>query len=154
GKHNDLEEVGLTNRHFTFFEMLGNFSFGDYFKSEAIPWAWELVTEVFDLDPDRLWVTVHETDDEAAKIWEEVVGVAPGRIQRMGDKDNFWQMADTGPCGFNSEIFWDLGPGAGADGGPRADEDRYVELWNLVFMQFDQRHDGTRVPLPEPCIDT
>ena len=154
GKHNDLEDVGRTNRHFTFFEMLGNFSFGDYFKSEAIQWAWELVTEEFGLDPSRLWVTVHETDDEAAKIWEEVVGISPERVQRLGDKDNFWQMADTGPCGYNSEIFWDLGPEHGSVGGPAVSEDRYVELWNLVFMQFDQRPDGTRVPLPRPCIDT
>jgi alanyl-tRNA synthetase len=154
GKHNDLEDVGRTNRHFTFFEMLGNFSFGDYFKAEAIPWAWELITEVFGLDVDRLWVTVHETDDEAAKIWEESVGVAPARIQRMGDKDNLWQMADTGPCGYSSEIFWDLGPEFGPEGGPAVNEDRYVELWNLVFMQFDQRPDGTRVPLPKPSIDT
>jgi alanyl-tRNA synthetase len=154
GKHNDLEDVGRTNRHFTFFEMLGNFSFGDYFKAEAIPWAWELITEVLGLDVDRLWVTVHETDDEAAKIWEESVGVAPERIQRMGDKDNLWQMADTGPCGYSSEIFWDLGPDHGPEGGPAVNDDRYIELWNLVFMQFDQRPDGTRVPLPKPSIDT
>ncbi len=154
GKHNDLEDVGHTNRHFTFFEMLGNFSFGDYFKAEAIPWAWELVVEEFQLDPDRLWVTVHETDDESAKIWEEVVGLPRERIQRRGDKDNLWQMADTGPAGYNTEIFWDLGPEYGADGGPAVDENRYVEFWNLVFMQFDQRADFDRVPLPKPCVDT
>ena len=153
GKHNDLEEVGRTNRHFTFFEMLGNFSFGDYFKADAIPWAWELVTDVFGLDPERLWVTVHETDDEAATIWRDVVGVSEERIQRLGDDTNLWKMAETGPCGYNSEIFVDLMPDAGPGGGPAADEDRYVELWNLVFMQFDQRADG-KVPLPSPCIDT
>ncbi|HEX4775558.1 MAG TPA: alanine--tRNA ligase [Acidimicrobiia bacterium] len=153
GKHNDLEEVGRTNRHFTFFEMLGNFSFGDYFKAEAIPWAWELVTEVFGLDPERLWVTVHETDDEAAAIWRDVVGLPEERVQRLGDETNLWKMADTGPCGYNSEIFIDLTPEAGPGGGPAVDEDRYVELWNLVFMQFDQRADG-KVPLPAPSIDT
>ena len=117
GKHNDLDDVGRTNRHFTFFEMLGNFSFGDYFKDEAIPWAWELFTDVLGLDPERLWVTVHDTDDEAETIWREQVGVPPERIQRLGD-DNFWRMADTGPCGPSSEIFWDLGPEHGPDGGP------------------------------------
>jgi alanyl-tRNA synthetase len=153
GKHNDLEEVGRTNRHLTFFEMLGNFSFGDYFKAEAIPWAWELVTTVFGLDPERLWVTVHETDDEAEAIWRDVVGLPAERIQRLGDDTNLWKMADTGPCGYNSEIFLDLTPELGPGGGPAVDEDRYVELWNLVFMQFDQRADGI-VPLPAPSIDT
>jgi alanyl-tRNA synthetase len=154
GKHNDLDEVGSTNRHFTFFEMMGNFSFGDYFKADAIPWAWELVTQVWKLDTDRLWVTVHETDDEAADIWRDVVGVQPERIQRLGDKSNLWSMADTGPCGYNSEIFFDISPELGPGGGPAVDEDRYVELWNLVFMQFDAQPDGTRVPLPKPSIDT
>ena len=154
GKHNDLDEVGRTNRHFTFFEMLGNFSFGDYFKTEAIPWAWELITEVFGLDPDRLWVTVHENDHEAAAIWRDTVGVSPERIQRLGDGPNFWRMADTGPCGPNSEIFWDLGPAHGPGGGPAVNEDRFVEIWNLVFMQFDERADGELVPLPAPSIDT
>jgi len=153
GKHNDLEEVGRTNRHFTFFEMLGNFSFGDYFKTDAIRWAWELYTEVFGLDPDRLWVTVHTTDDEAEEIWRDVVGVPAERIQRLGD-DNFWRMADTGPCGPSSEIFWDLGPDYGPDGGPAKNEDRYVEIWNLVFMQFDAKPDGELVPLPAPSVDT
>jgi alanyl-tRNA synthetase len=153
GKHNDLEEVGRTNRHLTFFEMLGNFSFGDYFKAEAIPWAWELVTTVFGLDPERLWVTVHETDDEAEAIWRDVVGLPAERIQRLGDKTNLWAMGDTGPCGYNSEIFLDLQPELEPGGGPAVDEDRYVELWNLVFMQFDQRTDGI-VPLPAPSIDT
>jgi alanyl-tRNA synthetase len=153
GKHNDLEEVGRTNRHFTFFEMLGNFSFGDYYKHEAIAWAWELFTDGFGLDRDRLWVTVHETDDEAASIWHDVAGLPGDRVQRMGD-DNFWRMADTGPCGPSSEIFWDLGPSFGADGGPAVDENRYVELWNLVFMQYDAQPDGELVPLPAPSVDT
>ena len=153
GKHNDLDDVGRTNRHFTFFEMLGNFSFGDYFKSDAIAWAWELVTEVLGLDPARLWVTVHTTDDDAERIWRDEVGVAADRIQRLGD-DNFWRMADTGPCGPSSEIFWDLGPEHGPDLGPAGNEDRYVEFWNLVFMQFDARPDGELVPLPAPSVDT
>ena len=129
GKHNDLDDIGRTNRHFSFFEMLGNFSFGDYFKAEAIPFAWELYTQGLDLDPNRLWVTVHETDDEAAAIWRDVIGVPAERIQRMGE-DNFWRMADTGPCGPCTEIFWDLGPEFGADGGPKfGSEDRFVEVW-------------------------
>ncbi|HEY8217329.1 MAG TPA: alanine--tRNA ligase [Acidimicrobiia bacterium] len=154
GKHNDLDDVGLTNRHFTFFEMLGNFSFGDYYKREAIEWAWELVTDVFGLDPARLWVTVHESDEDAAQIWRDDIGMPAERIQRLGDAENFWRMADTGPCGPNSEIFWDLGPEFGADGGPAVDEDRYVEFWNLVFMQYDAQPDGTLVPLPAPSVDT
>ncbi len=154
GKHNDLDDIGRTNRHFSFFEMLGNFSFGDYFKAEAIPWAWELVTEVLELPPDRLWVTVHETDDEAERIWRDDVGVASGRIQRLGH-DNFWRMADTGPCGPSSEIFLDLGPEHGPEGGPaHGGEDRYLEFWNLVFMQYDARPDGATVPLPHPSVDT
>ncbi len=154
GKHNDLEEVGRTNRHVTFFEMLGNFSFGDYFKAEVIPWAWEFVTDVLGLDPGRIWVTVHENDDEAAMIWRDVVGLAPERIQRMGDASNFWRMADTGPCGPNSEIFWDLGSGHGPEGGPAVNEDRYIEIWNLVFMQYDEQPDGELLPLPALSIDT
>ena len=153
GKHNDLEEVGRTNRHFTFFEMLGNFSFGDYFKADAIRWAWELYTEVLGLDPDRLWVTVHTTDDEAEQIWRDDVGMPAGKIQRLGD-DNFWRMADTGPCGPSSEIFWDLGPDHGPALGPAGNEDRYVEFWNLVFMQFDAKPDGELVALPAPSVDT
>ncbi len=154
GKHNDLDDIGRTNRHFSFFEMLGNFSFGDYFKAEAIPFAWEFYTEVLGLDPDRLWVTVHVSDDEAEKIWHETVGVPMERIQRLGD-DNFWRMGDTGPCGPSSEIFWDLGPEFGADGGPaHGAEDRFVEIWNLVFMQYDAQADGTLVPLPAPSVDT
>ncbi|HEY7438423.1 MAG TPA: alanine--tRNA ligase [Acidimicrobiia bacterium] len=154
GKHNDLDDIGRTNRHFSFFEMLGNFSFGDYFKDEAIPYAWELYTEVLGLDRSRLWVTVHESDDEAESIWRDRVGVAPERIQRLGD-DNFWSMAETGPCGPSSEIFWDLGPEHGAEGGPaHGAEDRYVEIWNLVFMQYDAQPDGSLVPLAKPSVDT
>ena len=154
GKHNDLDEIGRTKRHLTFFEMMGNFSFGDYFKEQAIPYAWEFVTEVLGLDPDRLWVTVHLSDDEAAAIWRDVVGVPAERIQRL-DEDNFWQMADTGPCGPCSEIFWDKGPEYGPDGGPaHGGEDRFVEIWNLVFMQFEQQADGARELLPRPSIDT
>jgi alanyl-tRNA synthetase len=153
GKHNDLDDIGRTNRHFSFFEMLGHFSFGDYFKDEAIPWAWELVTEGFDLDPERLWVTVHESDDQAEQIWRDVVGLPAERIQRMGE-DNFWRMGDTGPCGPSSEIFYDLGPEFGPEGGPaRGGEDRFFEFWNTVFMQYDQRPDGTRVDLPAPSVD-
>jgi alanyl-tRNA synthetase len=154
GKHNDLDDIGRTNRHFSFFEMLGNFSFGDYFKADAIPWAWEFYRDVLKLDTDRLWVTVHETDDEAETIWRDVVGLPAERIQRMAD-NNFWRMADTGPCGPSSEIFWDLGDGFGAGGGPaRGSEDRYIEIWNLVFMQFDAQPDGTLTPLPKPSVDT
>ncbi len=153
GKHNDLDDVGRTNRHFTFFEMLGNFSFGDYFKVEAITWAWELYTEVLGFDPDRLWVTVHTTDDEAEQIWHEQIGVPLERIQRLDD-ENFWRMADTGPCGPSSEIFWDLGPEHGPATGPAGNEDRYVEIWNLVFIQYDARPDGELVPLAARSIDT
>src|SRR6185503_9126724 len=135
GKHNDLDEVGKTARPHTFFEMLGNFSFGDYFKEDAIKWAWELYTDVFALDPERLWITVHTSDDEAEKIWHEQVGVPLERIQRLGD-DNWWGMADTGPCGPSSEIFWDLGAEHGPATGPAGNEDRYIEIWNLVFMQY------------------
>ena len=156
GKHNDLDDVGRTKRHLVFFEMLGNFSFGDYFKREAIPWSWELVTEGFGFDGDRLWITVHESDDEAEAIWHEEVGVPMNRIQRLGDKDNFWQMGDTGPCGPCSEIHIDRGPAFGPDGGPLGDPhgDRFMEFWNLVFMQYNQAPDGTRTPLPRPSIDT
>ena len=156
GKHNDLDEVGRTKRHLVFFEMMGNFSFGDYFKSDAIPWAWELVTEVFGFDGDRLWITVHESDDEAEQIWHEVVGVPINRIQRLGDEDNFWQMGDAGPCGPCSEIHIDRGPAFGPEGGPLHDPhgDRYMEFWNLVFMQYNQSKDGSRTPLPKPSIDT
>ena len=156
GKHNDLDDVGRTKRHLVFFEMLGNFSFGDYFKNEIIPWSWELTTETFGLDGDRLWITVHESDDEAEAIWHEQVGVPMNRIQRLGDKDNFWQMGDTGPCGPCSEIHIDRGPSFGPEGGPLVDThgDRYMEFWNLVFMQYNQAPDGSRTLLPKPSIDT
>ncbi len=153
GKHNDLEEIGRTNRHFSFFEMMGNFRFGDYFKRDAIRWAWEFYTEVLKFPAERLWVTVHVSDDEASDIWHTEIGVPLERIQRL-DEDNFWKMGDTGPCGPCSEIFWDLGPSYGIEGGPATGADRYVEVWNLVFMQFDQQADGTKVPLPKPSIDT
>ncbi|MDX2380821.1 MAG: alanine--tRNA ligase [Acidimicrobiia bacterium] len=161
GKHNDLDDVGRTKRHLVFFEMLGNFSFGDYFKEAIIPWSWELVTADresggWGLDGDRLWITVHTSDDEAEALWHEEVGVPMERIQRLGDKDNYWQMGDTGPCGPCSEIHIDRGPDFGPAGGPLGDPagDRFMEFWNLVFMQFDQAPDGTRVPLPQPSIDT
>ena len=154
GKHNDLDEVGRTSRHLTFFEMMGNFSFGDYFKSQACAYAWEFVTNHLGLDPGRLWVTVHLSDDEAAAIWEDEVGIPAERIQRL-DEENYWKMADTGPCGPCSEIFWDRGPEFGDDGGPaHGDEERFIEIWNLVFMQFEQHEDGSMTPLPTPCIDT
>jgi alanyl-tRNA synthetase len=153
GKHNDFENVGYTPRHHTFFEMLGNFSFGDYFKRRAIALAWEFLTEDLALPADRLWASVHESDDDAAKLWPEVTGIPAERVLRMGDKDNFWAMGDTGPCGPCSEIFWDFGPEYGA-GTPADNEDRYLEIWNLVFMQFESRADGTRIDLPRPSVDT
>jgi len=154
GKHDDIELIGRTTRHFTFFEMLGNFSFGDYFKAEAVAFAWELLTEELGLDADRLWVTVYETDDEAAEIWRDSIGLPPGRVQRAGE-DNFWEMGDTGPCGPCSEIYFDRGPGFGPAGGPvGGGEERYVELWNLVFMQNFREPDGTVVDLPKTNIDT
>ncbi|WP_405284504.1 alanine--tRNA ligase [Gaopeijia maritima] len=161
GKHNDLEEVGKTTRHHTFFEMLGNFSFGDYFKSEAVDFAWAFLVGELGLDPERLVVTVHHTDDEAEKLWIEQVGVDPARIFRLGDKDNFWQMADTGPCGPCSELHYDLRP-EGERGRPvdrdrfieMSEDGRFVELWNLVFMQFDRDAEGVMHPLPAPSIDT
>ena len=149
GKHNDLDAIGRSLRHLSFFEMLGNFSFGDYFKAEAIAWAWEFVTEVLELDGDRLWVTVHESDDEAEDLWADEVGFPRERIQRLG-KDNFWEMGDTGPCGPSSEIFWDNGPDLGPEGGPAnpAAEDRYVEIWNLVFPQYLRGADGSSATCP------
>jgi alanyl-tRNA synthetase len=155
GKHNDLDAIGRSHRHLSFFEMLGNFSFGDYFKAEAIAWAWEFVTGVLELDPGRLWVTVHVSDDEAAGIWTDAVGFPAERIQRF-DEENFWEMGDTGPCGPSSEIFWDNGPAFGPDGGPAnpAAEERYVELWNLVFEQFNRGVDGRLNDLPGKNIDT
>lgn len=168
GKHNDLENVGYTARHHTFFEMLGNWSFGDYFKLDAITWAWELLTKEYKLPADKLWATVYQTDDEAYDIWTKVIGLPPERVVRIGDNkgapyasDNFWQMAETGPCGPCSEIFYDHGPDVwgGPPGSPEADGDRYIEIWNNVFMQFDRQLDPatgeyTLTPLPAPCVDT
>ncbi|WP_313222183.1 alanine--tRNA ligase [Pseudoxanthomonas mexicana] len=163
GKHNDLDSVGYTARHHTFFEMLGNWSFGDYFKKEAIAWAWELLTEVWKLPKERLLVTVYHTDDEAYDLWHDMIGLSPERIVRIGDNkgapyasDNFWQMADTGPCGPCTEIFYDHGEhiAGGPPGSADEDGDRYIEIWNNVFMQFDRQPDGTLVPLPAPCVDT
>src|SRR6187455_1984498 len=161
GKHNDLENVGYTARHHTFFEMLGNFSFGDYFKRDAIHFAWELLTSVYKLPKDKLWVTVYETDDEAYNLWANEIKVPRDRITRIGDKpgggsDNFWQMGETGPCGPCSEIFYDHGPAipGGPPGTPEADGDRYIEIWNLVFMQFNRDEKGVMHPLPKPSVDT
>jgi alanyl-tRNA synthetase len=163
GKHNDLENVGYTARHHTFFEMLGNFSFGDYFKRDAITFAWEMLTKVYGLPPEKLWVTVYQEDDEAYGIWEKEIGVPRERIVRIGDNkgaryasDNFWQMADTGPCGPCTEIFFDHGPEiwGGPPGSPEEDGDRYIEIWNLVFMQFERDASGKLTPLPKPCVDT
>ncbi len=156
GKHNDLENVGYTARHHTFFEMLGNFSFGDYFKREAIQYAWQYLTEVLKLPSERLWVTVFDEDDEAADIWLNEIGVDPARISRIGAKDNFWSMGDTGPCGPCSEIFYDHGPDVpgGPPGTPEEDGDRYIEIWNLVFMQYDRNSKGELQPLPRPSVDT
>ncbi|MDP2818124.1 MAG: alanine--tRNA ligase [Polaromonas sp.] len=163
GKHNDLENVGYTARHHTFFEMLGNWSFGDYFKRESLKWGWELLTEVYKLPPDKLWATVYIDDDEAYNIWTKEIGLPPERVVRIGDNkgakyasDNFWMMADTGPCGPCSEIFYDHGPhiAGGPPGSPEQDGDRYIEIWNHVFMQFDMQPDGRVLPLPAPCVDT
>ncbi len=164
GKHNDLENVGYTARHHTFFEMLGNFSFGDYFKREAIHYAWEFLTKELALPAEKLWVTVYEDDDEAAEIWLNEIGIDPGRLTRLGDKpggkkyesDNFWSMGDTGPCGPCSEIFYDHGPdvAGGPPGTPEEDGDRYIEIWNLVFMQYNRDAEGTMTPLPKPSVDT
>ena len=156
GKHNDLENVGYTARHHTFFEMLGNFSFGDYFKREAIQFAWELLTKEFGLPEEKLWVTVFQDDDEAAAIWLDEMKIDPERFSRMGEKDNFWAMGDTGPCGPCSEIFYDHGPdvAGGPPGSPDEDGDRYIEIWNLVFMQYERSADGKLTPLPKPSVDT
>jgi alanyl-tRNA synthetase len=154
GKHNDLENVGHTGRHHTFFEMLGNFSFGDYFKEDAIRFGWEYLTRVVNLSPERLWVTVFKDDDEAYAIWEHKIGVPSARILRCGEKDNFWQMADTGPCGPCSEIHYDQGPGVPGDAAPNGEGDRVMELWNLVFMQYHRDEKGALHPLPKPSIDT
>lgn len=156
GKHNDLENVGYTARHHTFFEMLGNFSFGDYFKREAIQFAWEFLTETLNLPAEKLWITVFEEDDEAESIWLNEMGVSAERFSRIGAKDNFWSMGDTGPCGPCSEIFYDHGAdiAGGPPGTPEEDGDRYIEIWNLVFMQYDRSADGTLTPLPKPSVDT
>jgi alanyl-tRNA synthetase len=156
GKHNDLENVGYTARHHTFFEMLGNFSFGDYFKTEAINFAWEFLVETLKLPPEKLWVTVFEEDQEAENIWLGKIGIDSARFSRIGAKDNFWSMGDTGPCGPCTEIFYDHGPevAGGPPGSPDADGDRYIEIWNLVFMQYDRAADGTLHPLPKPSVDT
>ena len=163
GKHNDLENVGYTARHHTFFEMLGNFSFGDYFKREAISYAWEFLTQDLGLAAEKLWVTVYEEDDEAADIWLKEVGVDPKRFSRIGDKpgkkyesDNFWAMGDTGPCGPCTEIFYDHGEQiwGGPPGTPDEDGDRYIEIWNLVFMQYNRDKAGQLHPLPRPSVDT
>uniref|UniRef100_UPI0025CE3710 alanine--tRNA ligase-related protein n=1 Tax=Thiobacillus sp. TaxID=924 RepID=UPI0025CE3710 len=163
GKHNDLENVGYTARHHTFFEMLGNFSFGDYFKQDAIKYAWEFLTDVLKLPADKLWVTVYFDDDEAYDIWHNDIGVPKERIVRIGDNkgdryasDNFWAMGDTGPCGPCTEIFYDHGPevAGGPPGSPDEDGDRYIEIWNNVFMQFNRDESGTMHPLPKPSVDT
>jgi len=156
GKHNDLENVGYTARHHTFFEMLGNFSFGDYFKRQAIQYAWEFLTEELGLPAEKLWVTVFTEDDEAYDIWAKEIGVPEDRISRIGEKDNFWSMGDTGPCGPCSEVFYDHGPEVwgGPPGTPEEDGDRFIEIWNLVFMQYNRQADGTMEPLPDPSIDT
>ncbi|MEG1500794.1 MAG: alanine--tRNA ligase, partial [Clostridiales bacterium] len=158
GKHNDLDTVGRTARHHTFFEMLGNFSFGDYFKRDAITFAWEFITDVMKLNKEHLYVTVFEKDDEAEQLWQEIAGLPLERIYRIGAKDNFWAMGDTGPCGPCSEIFYDRGEKYRCDapecGIGKCDCDRYMEIWNLVFMQYDRSEDGTLTPLPRPSIDT
>ena len=156
GKHNDLENVGYTARHHTFFEMLGNFSFGDYFKRDAIRYCWEFLTGVLGLQPEKLWVTVYEHDDDAARIWFDDIGIDQTRFSRCGEKDNFWAMGDTGPCGPCSEVFYDHGPDVpgGPPGSPDEDGDRYIELWNLVFMQFNRDAHGNVEPLPKPSVDT
>src|SRR6201996_3694234 len=156
GKHNDLENVGYTARHLTFFEMMGNFSFGDYFKSDAIPFAWELVTKHFDLPKDKLLVTVYHDDDEAASLWKKVAGLPDDKIIRIKTDANFWRMGDTGPCGPCSEIFIDRGEHifGGPPGSPDEDGDRFLEFWNLVFMQYEQVAPGERLALPRPSIDT
>ncbi len=156
GKHNDLENVGYTARHHTFFEMLGNFSFGDYFKREAIHFAWSFLTSELNLSPNQLWVTVYRDDAEAESIWLDEIGISKEQFSKLGDKDNFWSMGDTGPCGPCSEIFYDHGPdvAGGPPGSPEEDGDRYIEIWNLVFMQYERKPDGSLVSLPRPSVDT
>ena len=156
GKHNDLENVGYTARHHTFFEMLGNFSFGDYFKREAIHYAWRFLTERLGLPKARLWVTIFHEDQEAERIWLDEIGIDPQRFSRLGDASNFWSMGETGPCGPCTEIFYDHGSevAGGPPGSPDEDGDRYIEIWNLVFMQFNRLPDGRLEPLPKPSVDT
>ncbi|MBV9771521.1 MAG: alanine--tRNA ligase, partial [Bryobacterales bacterium] len=154
GKHNDLDNVGYTRRHHTFFEMLGNFSFGDYFKRDAIALAWDLLTRDFAIPKNKLYITLFREDDDAELLWQQVAGVPKSRIFRLGEKDNFWQMGETGPCGPCSEIFYDFGPEAGRGDFPNDPGERFVEIWNLVFMQFDRAADGVMTPLPRPSIDT
>ena len=156
GKHNDLDNVGFTARHHTFFEMLGNFSFGDYFKEEAISYAWDFLTKDLQINKDRLLVTVYHTDDEAANFWKKIAGLSDEKIIRIATDDNFWSMGEVGPCGPCSEIFYDHGDKifGGVPGSKDQDGDRYTEIWNLVFMQFEKKADKTMVPLPKPCIDT
>ncbi len=156
GKHNDLDNVGFTARHHTFFEMLGNFSFGDYFKEEAIFYAWNLLTKELQINKDKLLVTVYHTDDEAANLWKKIAGLTDEKIIRIATDDNFWSMGDVGPCGPCSEIFFDHGDKIFGDvpGSKDQDGDRFIEIWNLVFMQFEKHKDGKMTPLPKPCIDT
>src|SRR3984885_6896148 len=159
GKHNDPDNLGYPRRHHTFFEMLGNFSFGDYFKKEAIAFAWELLTRDFSIPKDKLYISIFREDDDAERLWQEVAGVPKSRIFRLDEADNFWQMGETGPCGPCSEIHYDLGPRAAAKGReheqfPSDAGERFVEIWNLVFMQFDRSEDGRMTPLPRPSIDT
>ncbi len=157
GKHNDLENVGFTARHLTFFEMLGNFSFGDYFKKEAIDFAWRFLTEELEIPAERLYATVFEKDDEAYELWHTVTGMPYERISRLGEKDNFWAMGDVGPCGPCTEIYYDRGESYGTgpeNQAPGGSGERFIEIWNLVFMQFEKQKDGKMIPLPKPCIDT
>lgn len=156
GKHNDLDNVGFTARHHTFFEMLGNFSFGDYFKEEAIYFAWEFLTKELKIDPKRLLVTIYHTDEEAAKLWKKIANISDDKLIKISSDDNFWSMGDVGPCGPCSEIFYDHGPEIFGDvpGSKDEDGDRFTEIWNLVFMQFEKQKDGSMKNLPKPCIDT
>ena len=156
GKHNDLENVGFTTRHHTFFEMLGNFSFGDYFKEEAIYFAWDLITKKYEIDPNKLLVTIYHDDEQAESYWKKIANLPDSRIIKISTSDNFWSMGDTGPCGPCSEIFYDHGEKyfGGPPGSPNEDGDRFIEIWNLVFMQYEQIDTNNRVDLPKPCVDT
>ena len=156
GKHNDLENVGFTTRHHTFFEMLGNFSFGDYFKEEAIYFAWDLITKKYEINPDKLLVTIYHDDEQAEKYWKKIAKLPDSRIIKISTSDNFWSMGDTGPCGPCSEIFYDHGEKyvGGPPGSPDEDGDRFIEIWNLVFMQYEQIDSQKRIDLPKPCVDT